>query len=135
MLQTLEDFHRDITAGIGAIRAHCELATPDTAGLGLARVKLSRLSTARSRFVAETIIPHLLVNADLALRKELMELQRGFNAKRLASSEHVTTWSSRAIEADWNGYRQAARQIWAMMEEQMRRERTILGERLRQLAG
>jgi hypothetical protein len=135
MLQTLEDFHRNISAGIGAIRAHCEAATPDTAGLGSARVKLSRVSAARSRFVAETVIPHLLNDADPALRKELMDLQRGFNAKRLASSEHVTTWTSQAIAADWTGYRKAARQIWAMMEEQMRRERTTLGERLRRSGG
>lgn len=131
MFQKLREHHANIRAGIEEIRRHCEAVTPDVAGLGTARLRLSKLSAARSKFVIDEVVPKVQQGADERLRGELTEMQRAFTAKRLKSSEHVTVWSSTAIEKDWQGYRAAARQIWAMMEEQMSRESRILGERLK----
>jgi hypothetical protein len=46
----------------------------------------------------------------------------------------VTTWSSQTIIKNWDGYRAAAGIILAMMEEQVERERLVLGNRLIQRA-
>ncbi len=133
MLNILENFQREIAEGIDAVRRQCESPDRDIAALGAARLRLSRVSSSRTRFVTREAIPRLLQMADPALRTELSALQQGGNAKRLASSQHVTTWSSAAIQSDWVGYHRAAREIWAMMEEQISRERSILGDRLRRL--
>lgn len=131
MFQKLGQHHANIRAGIEEIRRHCEAVTPNVAGLGAARLRLSKASAARSKFVVEEVVPKLQRDGDERLRGELAEMQRAFATKRLKSSEHVAMWSSAAIEKDWQGYHVAARQIWAMMEEQMSRESRILGERLK----
>jgi hypothetical protein len=126
----LEAHHRKILHGMEAIRQHCQRPVPDIVELGTARLSLSRASTARAQYVRDIAIPTLLEQGDDALHAEISDLERGISVKRLASSEHVTTWSSQAIAEDWDGYRNAARAIWAMMEEQIERERRVLGERL-----
>lgn len=127
MAQTLDEHHRQIAAGIAEVREHCSRPIPDIAALSTARLRLSRTSAARSQYVRDVLFPKLRAEADDVLLTQLDDMQRAFAAKRLASSEHVTTWSSKAIAEDWEGYRQAARRIWAMMEEQMDRERRIFG--------
>lgn len=131
MFRKLEEHHKLIRAGIQEIQRYCQAAAPDLGALGGARLRLSKASAARSKFVSEEVMPKLRETADDRLGGELIEMQRAFAAKRLQSSEHVVTWSSAAIERDWPGYRAAARQIWAMMEEQIGRETAILGERLK----
>lgn len=127
MDQTLGEHHRKIAAGIAEVRGHCSRSKPDLAGLGVARLRLSQASAARSQYVHDVLLPKFRARADRALRSQLDDMQRAFAAKRLASSEHVTTWSSKAIADDWEGYCQAARRIWVMMEEQMDRERSTFG--------
>ncbi len=126
MTAALNAHHRHIEEGIREIAAHCSRAAPDISGLSAARVRLSRASAARTRYINDIIIPALLEGADPALRAKLGTIQKAFSAKRLASSEHVSTWTSKSIEADWEGYRAASRTIRAMMEEQIDRERSVL---------
>ena len=52
-------------------------------------------------------------------------------AKREISFEHVERWTRSTIDADWAGYCGAARVIWAMMEDQLDRERQYIINRLR----
>lgn len=131
MFKKLGEHHANIRAKIEGIGRRCEAVTPDVAGLGAARLRLSKASAARSKFVTDEVVPKVRQGADERLKGELTEMQYAFAAKRLKSSEHVTVWSSAAIEKDWRGYCAAARQIWAMMEEQMGLESRILGERLK----
>lgn len=133
MFATLEAHHRQIAAGIEELRKLCALPTPDLGTIALARLRLSRLSSARSRFITKEVIPALLEHADSTLRAELDEVQRAFTGKRLEASHHVIDWSTRAIEADWDGYKLASRAMLEMMEEQIDRERATFGERLRYL--
>lgn len=131
MFAALQKHHQDLISGIEEVRKLTELPEPDLGRLALARLRLSRLSSARSRFVTEQIIPALLASADDALREELTNMQKAFAEKRLRSSEHVSAWSTQSIAADWEGYKLASRAVRAMMEEQINRERSVLGDRLR----
>lgn len=125
MNMTLADHHRRIKEGIKEIAAQCELPDPDLCALGEARLRLSRASTARTAYVREALIPKLQGAIDVSLRESVDELHRHFAEKRMRSSDHVAKWGSREIAADWNGYRQAAQHIWAMMNEQMNLEKRI----------
>ncbi len=97
MLNTLENFHRRIAEGIDAIRQQCDKPVPDSTALGAARLSLTRISSARSRYITEKAIPRLLQELDLVPRIELSILQRQLNGNRLVSSDHVGVWSSVAI--------------------------------------
>ena len=123
MTQTLREHHRRIRDGLAEIKKHCERPAPDRNELAAARLRLSRSSSARSKYVQDVLIVRMRRRADDTMLAELAALQRSFSLKRLASSEHITRWTSSTIAGDWNGYCAAARTIWAMMEEQMQRER------------
>lgn len=131
MLDALEKYHQDLIRGMEEVRMLSEPPKLDLARLALARLRLSQISSARSRLVTEQVIPTLLADADHALREELTDMQKAFAQKRLRSSQHVSAWSTQSIEADPRGYRMASRSILAMMAEQIDRERTVLVERLR----
>lgn len=131
LLQELDEHHATIEAGMAEIERHCSRAVPDLAELAAARVRLSRASTQRSRLVRDVIVPKLLERADPTLRNELSQMLEAFSAKRVASSNHVATWSSWTIQQNWSGYREASATIRAMMREQIEREREVLCRRLR----
>lgn len=131
MLGTLEEHHRRIEAGLDQIRFHCAAPVPNIGDLAVARSSLGSASLARSMFVTEVVVSHLVKDGDVDLRAELSALQAKFTAKRQISTEHVARWTSESIEADWAGYCAAARLIWAMMEGQIDMERRYLAERLR----
>lgn len=135
MLKTLEEHHRQIEAGLNVIRRHCDAPVPNIDDLAVARLRLSSASLARSVFVTEVVVPCLVKDSDVDRRAELSALQCKFTAKRQISCEHVAMWTSVTIKEDWAGYRAAARLIWAMMEDQIDKERQYLVERLRNGCG
>ena len=131
MLHTMEEYHRQIMAGLASIRAHCGASEPDSAALEVSRKGLSAVSQARSTFVTEVVVPRLLQNSDVDQRAELLDLLCLIAAKREISCEHVERWTLTTIDADWPGYCGAAKVIWAMMEDQLDRERQFIISRLR----
>lgn len=134
MLQTMEEYHRQIMDGLTNIRAHCGASTPDSPALDVTRKGLSAVSQARSAFVTDVVVPRLLQDSDVDERAELLDLLCVIAAKREISFEHVERWTSTTIEADWSGYCGAARVIWAMMEDQLERERQFIISRLRNVS-
>jgi len=134
MLHVLEGHHRTIETGLDVIRRHCAAPVPNISDLAVARSQLSSASMARSAFVKEVVVPRLAEDGDADLRIELSALLCTFTAKRQISCEHVAMWTSVTIAEDWAGYCAAAKLIWAMMEDQIDKERRYLGARLRQSA-
>ncbi len=134
LLHELDQHHAAIEAGIAEVEAHCSRDLPNLAELAAIRVKLSRASTERSRFVRESVVPKLLEQADASLRGELSQMLEAFSAKRAASSKHVAAWSSWTIQQNWGGYREASGVIRGMMREQIERERRTLRTRLKERA-
>ncbi|UYY76872.1 hypothetical protein [Sphingomonas sp. R1] len=130
LLQELDERHAAIEAGIGEIEEHCSRDLPDLVELAAVRVRLSRASTERSRFVREVVVPKILEQADPALLGELSQMIKAFSAKRVASSKHVAAWSSWTIQQNWYGYKEASRAIREMMRAQIERERKTLRTRL-----
>lgn len=134
MLQTMEDYHRRIIAGLEGIRRHCGASAPDSAALAESRSELTKVSQARSTFVTEVVVPRLLQDSDVDERGELLDLLCVIAAKRQISCEHIETWTFTTIDDDWMGYCAAAKVIWAMMEDQLDRERRYIIGRLRSVS-
>jgi hypothetical protein len=130
LLCRLEEHHRTIRAGLALIQSHCATDCANISGLESARVDLTRASRERSLFVSEHVIPRLLETADCDDRAALSDFLVAFTSKRLISDRHIERWTDESIAADVPGYCEAARTIWAMMEEQMERETRVLGSRL-----
>lgn len=130
LLHRLEEHHRGIRVGLALIQSHCATDCANSAGLAKARVDLTRASRARSQFVSDHIIPRLLETADCEDRAQLSDFFVAFTSKRLLSDRHIERWTDERIASDVPGYCEAARVIWAMMEEQMERETKVLGSRL-----
>ncbi|RYF14131.1 MAG: hypothetical protein EOO77_14655 [Oxalobacteraceae bacterium] len=101
MLQTMEEYHRQIMDGLTNIRAHCGASTPDSPALDVTRKGLSAVSQARSAFVTDVVVPRLLQDSDVDERAELLDLLCVIAAKREISFEHVERWTSTTIKADW----------------------------------
>lgn len=131
MLQTMEEYHRQILDGLATIRGHCDASEPDSPALDATRKRLSAVSQARSTFVTDVVVPRLLQDSGVDERAELLDLLCVIAAKREISFEHVERWTRSTIDADWAGYCGAARVIWAMMEDQLDRERQYIIDRLR----
>ena len=131
MLARLEEYHRQIEAGLAVIRRHCDARVPNSSELAVARSELSSASLARSAFVTDVVVPCLIKNSDVDLRAELSGLLCIFEAKRQISCQHVMLWTVDTIEEDWAGYCAAARSIWAMMEDQVDKECRFLVARLK----
>lgn len=125
MKQLLAEHHQRIAAAVAGVRMQCALPSPDIAALSAARLRLSRASTARSRYVSYVVFPKLRAKADKSMLTQLSELQRTFAAKRLASSKHITTWTHQSIIVDWAGYRRDAERYLTMVEEHMAEERQL----------
>ena len=134
MLQTMEEYHRQILEGLATIRSHCGASEPDSPALDASRKRLSAVSQARSTFVTEVVVPRLLQDSDVDQRAELLDLLCVIAAKREISFEHVERWTLTTIDADWLGYCGAAKVIWAMMEDQLDRERQFIISRLRNVS-
>ncbi|USI72590.1 hypothetical protein [Sphingomonas morindae] len=125
--------HQAIRAAMAELAAALDRASPDFGLLAPARLRLSRASAERSRFLEKLALPRLRAEGDPAIAPQLDRLTEDFARRRLASSDHVATWTTRAIEADWPGYRAASQRIRAMMEERIQLEARILYPPLRDL--
>lgn len=130
LLRRLEEHHRVIRVGLALIQSHCATDCANSSGLAQARLELTRASRERSLFVSDHVIPRLLETADCDDRAALSDFLVAFTSKRLLSDRHIERWSDQKIAEDVSGYCDAARTIWAMMEDQMERETCVLGSRL-----
>jgi hypothetical protein len=126
MLVELKAHHRRISECIYEVSRITSQDTPDLRGLSLARVRLSKASSDRARFITNTVYPALQASAGEALHDQLVGMAHDFGRKRQASSEHVVRWSTKSIEANWDGYRAASLGIRTMMKARIEREIAVL---------
>lgn len=128
MDKILTEHHRQIASAIADLWEIIEHTSPDLDRLAVARLRLSRASRLRTKYIQEVLLPVERTTADSARLEALSALQQNFSAKRLAANEKVTTWSSRAIASDWDGYRRDAKRVWAMIDDHMTLERQLFGQ-------
>jgi hypothetical protein len=126
LLRELKGHHSHILHCLSELALITAHDVPDTRALAAARVRLSKASSSRARFIVSKVYPALQASNDQALHDELTRMTHDFGKKRQASSEHVVRWNTRSIEADWDGYRAASLHVRSMMKERIDREVAIL---------
>lgn len=135
MLATLEQRHRELAALIISMHELIANNEIDHDAVTRTRLGLSKASAARSTFLANMVYPALLNALSGAEAKSVRELQAGASADRARSSAHVAKWSASGIARDWQGFRQDAVGILAMMEARIALEKRTLYSLLRKVDG
>lgn len=125
MLARLKAIHEELLTGIKTLEAVLRQATPDVAGLTNARWKLSRASSHRRKFLAETVYPALdrIPEADARRLDELRAAGAGALAE---SAKHIAAWSTEQIVNDWAGYQRASAAMRATMRSRIAAEKAVL---------
>ena len=90
------------------------------------RLGLSKASTARSRFLTETVYPSLLDTLPGSDAAQVRQLQADAANDRAHSSAHVSKWNALSIAQDWRGYRRDAITILTMMDTRIAWEKRVL---------
>ena len=125
MLARLKTVHEELLAGIKTLETVLRQPTPDVAGLTNARWKLSRASTHRRKFLAETVYPALdgVPEADA---RRLEELRSAGAAVLAESARHIAAWSTEQIVKDWAGYQRASAAMRGAMRSRIAAEKAVL---------
>jgi hypothetical protein len=126
ILEELKAHHTRLAACLAEMAELTSKPYPDITTLVAARVRISKASAERARFISEKVYPVLKPGADKALLDRLNVLAKEFLEKREASSEHVVRWNATSIAADWEGYRAASLRIRRMMKRRIEQEVAIL---------
>jgi len=125
MLARLKTVHEELLTGIKTLETVVQQSTPDVAGLTNARWKLSRASSHRRKFLADTVYP-TLDRASLPDRRRLEELRAAGTALLTESAQHIAAWSTDRIMNDWPGYQAASAAVRAAMRNRIAAEKAIL---------
>lgn len=90
------------------------------------RLGLGRASTARTRYLTDTVYPALLDMLTGADAAQVRQLSADAAHDRARSSAHVGKWNASSIAQDWQGFRADAATILAMMEARIAWEKRVL---------
>lgn len=126
MLEELKSRHATVSnlmSALGMLLARDQFPCMELATI---RLQLSRASSARSRFIAETVGPALLGRLHGTEADGVRQLLADALALSQASSAHIVRWNAAAVAADWPGYAAEARTLLAMMEARVAREAGLL---------
>ncbi len=125
MLARLKTIHTELLAGIKTLETVVQQSTPDVAGLTNARWKLSRASSHRRKFLAESVYP-ALDRIPAADSRRLDELRAAGTTLLAESAQHIAAWSTERIVKDWPGYQRASAAVRATMRNRIAAEKAIL---------
>lgn len=125
VLEELRRMHREL---LGLISEHetmtLEAAPP--AGLALARYRLLRASSSRTRFLEASVYPVAIGNASGAQLDGVVKLGGESIDLLLRMVAHVGKWDMPHIRACWPEYRGAAHKVAAEMRARIAAEQQIL---------
>jgi hypothetical protein len=125
VLAQLKALHSQLREAITALERETAKSAPEGETLASARLKLTRISRQRRALIECTICPHFH-NAAPDDRRKLDQLRLTSAATQIGSSEHIGRWTTRAIVADWAGYRRASAEMRKHMLRRIAEETDIL---------
>lgn len=110
------------------------MTEPDGAGtadFSVTRLRLGRANLTRTQ-VAWQACSHLIPTAPSGQAEALRGLQKHEIEHSQAISEHIRRWPPRALQGDWQGYRDATRKVLERARELIALEQKLLLPLLRQ---
>ena len=127
MLEQLQGIHAELLSAISDLEMLIARASPDRSTLAEVRLKLSRASMRRMRFLEYAVYPQLLDGASAANTQTLKKLRDDAAALRAVSTSHVGRWTLQQAVDDWNGYRRASAAMTTSMRARIATEIEVLG--------
>jgi len=126
MLDSLDAHHDAILAMASNLDALVAAPRPDTAQLAQTRLKMAKLSNARTKLletiIYPTILPHLTGDEAAAVRR-----LRDERLQRVArSAEHVGAWPPQRVEAEWVEYQRVFAALLRDLRARIAAEKAIL---------
>lgn len=125
MAYELQALHVQLRQMIAELAVLVSQASPDIDALSSTRLKLTRLSGRRQSMIQCAILPrlHAIPPANAA---QLQDLRLEAAALAVKFSEHISRWTTRAIQSDWPGYQRASAEMRRSMLNRIEREAAIL---------
>ena len=132
-LATLEAAHYQVEQCIVGLES--VMTAPGGAGaadFAVTRLRLGRANLARTQ-VAWQACDHLISALPSGQAEELRGLQRHENEHSQTISEHIRRWPPRAVQSNWQGYRDATWKVLERARELIALEQKLLLPLLRQV--
>lgn len=126
VLATLEQRHGELLALMATMRRLIGNDEIDRDDVTRTRLGLGRASTARTRFLTDTVYPALLDRLDGVDAMQVRQLRVDAANDRARSSAHVAKWSASGLAQDWSNFRRDSAGILAMMEARIALEKRVL---------
>ena len=126
MLATLEQRHAELLAMMATMRGLIANDRIDRDAVTRTRLGLGKASTARTRFLMDTVYPALLDTLAVTEAAQVRQLRVDASDDRARSSAHIGKWNAATIAQDWQGFRRDAVGILAMMETRIALEKRVL---------
>jgi hypothetical protein len=124
LLNRLQLAHEAVLRNLALMEAATAGDHPDPASYAAVRLRLSQASRQRRSAFAQLCESWKNLSArERAIADDLILDERRLTAQ---SSAHVRTWTREAIQADWEGYRNASAQIRSAMRDRIAREQILL---------
>lgn len=135
MLATLEQRHGELLALMATMRRLIGNEEIDREAVTKTRLGLGKASTARTRFLTDTVYPALLDGLGGNEAAQVRQLRADAADDRARSSAHVGKWNASSIAQDWSGFRRDAAGILAMMDARIALEKRVLYPLLGRIRG
>lgn len=123
MLVVLQQLHADLLLRIEALGAETRRPRPDMPMVSAARLALTRASSARTAHLEGRVYPALLA---AGANSAIIELRQTGRGRQAVSSDHISQWTTREIEANWAAYCAASQSMRAWMKERISLEQALL---------
>lgn len=126
LLRDLRRLHDGLVDAISALQVLLARQVVDRATLAQARLRLTKASGERLKFIETEIHPHLEQWVSPFDRAILEQLRNESFVLRGNSTRHVAAWSLDRIVENWTGYLRASAEMLTAMRRRVEREKTVL---------
>lgn len=108
-----------------------EVECRDMAHFGAVRLRLAHANLTRTR-VAQEVCKYLISTMPENGVQALRDLLQYETAHFQMISQHIQQWTTRAVQCDWHGYREATRKLLERTRELIAMEKSLFFPLLRQ---
>lgn len=131
MLSELKRLHADLETFLDELERLTAESIVRPHEIANARLKLTRASRRRNKFL-DTIIYPALMESSTASDARVQRLRDADKERLLISTNHISKWTLGEIVEHWSDYRAASFQLRAAMRDRIREEQAVLYPLLRE---
>jgi len=126
MLESLNELHTAILAAAAEAEQLVSANPPDTERLAIARFKIARFSSQRTKLLENTIYPTLLRHLDEAEAAKVQRLRTERLQGLAQTAHHIGAWGHERIRAEWREYQSVFKELLAGLQKRIAAEKAVL---------